>query len=92
MTTVLRSLLGAIGNAEAVAHDRVEMDGPIGAYAADVGRRELRPADVVRIVEAEIAERRAAVATYEGIGRPDLSATMAAEIGLLSGYLDSDAE
>lgn len=53
-TSVLRSLLGAIGNAEAVDTTADPNSGPIGAFASDVLRHELGDDDVHEMVEAEI--------------------------------------
>ncbi len=85
-TTVLRSLLAAIGNAEAVDVVADPNSGPIGAFAADIRRSELDDADVARILAAETDERREAINTYSQAGRPDLVEAMEAEIEVLSRY------
>lgn len=83
---VLRSLLGAIGNAEAVALS--EADGEnIGLFSGERSRRRLTAEDVLGVVHSEIAERRVAIATYREIDRSDLAETMMTEIELLSSYL-----
>jgi uncharacterized protein YqeY len=91
--SALRSLLGAIGNAEAVS---VPSDvGPagssehiagavVGVGAAEVSRRQLTDDDVATIVRAEIAERRSAMELY---GSSAASHRLAAEIVVLEGLL-----
>jgi hypothetical protein len=75
--SVVRSALGAIGNAEAVAADPAQPSGAPGAAiagavaglgAAEVPRRPLTEADVAAIVRAEAAEREVAAAGYERSG------------------------
>lgn len=89
----LRSLLGAIGNAEAVA---VPVDGDVtqsehvagavaGVGAAEAERRVLSDADVAELVRAEIRERRSAMAVY---GSSERSHRLAAEVVVLEGLLD----
>ncbi len=85
-TRVLRSLLAAIGNAEAVDTTADPDFGTVGAFASDVERLELNDADVVRIVAAEVAERREAINTYLGVDRSDLAEVMETEIEVLTRY------
>ncbi len=86
-TMALRSLLAAIGNAEAVDVVADPNSGPTGAFAADVQRNELDEFDVARIVEAEVTERREAISTYRQVDRLDLVEAMEAEIEVLSRYI-----
>lgn len=95
----LRSALAAIENAEAVDVAQTAENGatgraslaieqiPIGAGAADVARRRLTEDDVERIVRGEVAEREAAVATYERAGQGDRAVRLREEIRVLSGHL-----
>jgi hypothetical protein len=55
-----------------------------GLGAAEAERRRLSPAQVAAIVQAEIDERRAAAAQYEGAGRTDRAARLAAEAQALA--------
>jgi uncharacterized protein len=81
----LRSLASAIDNAEAV-------EGParhgvkLGVGAGDVERRRLSLSDVDRIVAGEIAEREAAAAQYERLGRLHEAHALRAEIALLEPF------
>lgn len=83
--TVLRSVLGAIENAEAV--EGVSSSEGIVGYG-DVARRSLEPAAVVAIVEGEIAEREEHVAGYASIGQTDRAEMLRVEVEILRGYVD----
>jgi uncharacterized protein len=94
--TALRTALGAVANAEAVAVDpepaAVTGDGAIagavaGLGAADVPRRELTAAAVAAIVRAEVDERRSAAAAYERSGEVERAATLHAEADVLDAVL-----
>ncbi len=91
--SALRSLLGAIGNAEAVAvaADAAPVSASehvagaaLGVGAAEVSRRQLTDDDVAEIVHAEIAERRSAMELY---GSSAASHRLAAEVVVLEGLL-----
>ncbi len=88
--TVLQETLAAIDNAEAPpAVTGPLSDGPIagsveGVGATEVRRRALTPAEVAAIVEHEIAERRAAAASYTSHGRADEAARLTAQAELLA--------
>lgn len=88
--SALRSALGAVGNAEAVAP--AEPGAPfrptLGVGAADVARRELSLEDVRAIVRAEIDDRFAAAAQYELHGRGDEATRLRAEGDVLLGVLE----
>lgn len=74
----LRSVLGALDNAEAVAAPEppVGGDSPIagalsGLGAGEAARRELTHDDISAVVTAEIAELRANADDYERLGHTD---------------------
>ncbi|KGN40934.1 GatB/YqeY domain-containing protein [Knoellia aerolata] len=91
----LRSTLGAIDNAEALTAQEVTPtagDGPIAGATTGLGssetqRRVLSPQDVVALVEAEIAERRAASEEIEEAGRPDRAADLRREADVIEAAL-----
>ena len=89
----LREALAAIDNAGAVAPPDAPARGrepaPVagsvpGLGAAEAPRRRLTEADLASIVAAEIAERRAAAAEYDRLGRPREAARLRAEADLLA--------
>jgi uncharacterized protein YqeY len=93
----LRSVLGAIDNAEAVAHEPQSMstDGPIagarpGLGAGEAARLDLSETDVAAVVHAEIADRLDAAALYERAGATDRAGHLRAEAGVLSALLGDD--
>jgi uncharacterized protein len=95
----VRSALGAIGNAGAVPADEGSAtairtgsvyvaQAAAGAGATEVSRRQLSPADLRAIVEAEISERRATAAQYEQTGHADRAETLRREAQVLQAVLD----
>lgn len=82
----LRSLLAAIGNAGATKLSSDMPEVSLGAFSSDEQRLHLEPADIDRIVEAEISERREALTLYQNAGRPDIASQMEHEIRVLSRY------
>ena len=83
-----RSALSAIANAEAVEPD----SGPglrprIGVGAADVARRNPSDAELIEILEAEVAEREDAAAEYERLGRMEQALTLRAQAAILVRFL-----
>lgn len=79
-TSALRSVLAAIGNAEAVpAPDRPQPDGAsqhvaggtVGLASAEAERKRLTLEETARIVRDEISERQATADQYEAAGRPE---------------------
>ncbi|MEI7057984.1 hypothetical protein WBG06_19315 [Nocardioides sp. CCNWLW239] len=93
-TTVLRSTLSAIANAEAlpVTETALATDGPIAGAAIGVGateasRRDLSDEDIRSIIAAEQAERRAAASDMEAHGAGDRAEQLRAEAELLATYL-----
>ena len=90
--SVCRTALAAIDNAEARPVGEVPAAGAIeasrvGVGAADAARRELSEAQIRGIVEAEIAERRAAARLSAGAdaGR---DRALLQEIDILESFLD----
>ena len=90
----LRSVLGVISNAEAVPAEALEVagDSPIAGAATGVGsaeraRRELTDEEVVDIVRAEIADRRAAAAEYRDLGQTEAAVELDAAAEVLESHL-----
>lgn len=91
----LRSTLGAIDNAEAVAPaagpapDESPIAGAsVGVGSSEVARRELSEADVTAIVADEVRGLRAAAAEYTAAGRPEHAADVAHQATLLERFVD----
>jgi hypothetical protein len=89
----LRSALGAIANAEAVPVDQSAADpttsqhvagAAAGLGAAEAQRRGLTGAEVGQIVDAEITERMAAAADYEGRGYAEQARRLRREARVLA--------
>lgn len=85
---VLRSVLAAIANAEAidapgVAAGAIESS-PVGLGVSDVARRELTEEQIERVARAEIAEREAAARTCEGSGAPSEAARLRREAAVIA--------
>ncbi|HEX6195914.1 MAG TPA: hypothetical protein VFZ37_08390 [Jiangellaceae bacterium] len=91
-TRVIRRLMGAIGNAEAVRQpvdlppQVVNPGNPVVAARSDVPRAELAPHDVARIVAAEIDDLDGAIAEYESHGEPERAADLRDEKDVLERY------
>jgi len=81
---VLRALMAAIANAEAVELDPAQPRDVDGW--AEVPRRRLTPDDLSRILRREAAELHSAAGEYEGRGRPDQAARLRRRAGLVEGY------
>ena len=95
-TSALRSVIAAIGNAEAVslAPSRGQAGGDqhfagsaAGLGAAEAARRALTASDVASIVAAEAADRRAAAAQYEASGHADRAARLRHEAEVIEAAL-----
>jgi uncharacterized protein YqeY len=85
--SVLRATLGAIANAEAVPSDaRPNIDGR--DERTEMPRRELTEADVVAIVEREVAELHTDAAVHRNRGDVAPLADLEARIAVLDGYLE----
>ena len=99
--TALRSALAAIDNAEAVepapgrsllAAGHADLAGTVaGLGAAEVERRHLQEAEVEQIVQAEVADRRAAADAYERAGQAERAGRLRAEADVLSSHLGGPA-
>ena len=96
----LRSALAAIDNAEAVepapgspaAAGHANLAGTVaGLGAAEVERRHLQEAEVEQIVQAEVADRRAAADAYERAGQAERAGRLRAEAEVLSSHLGGPA-
>jgi uncharacterized protein len=96
----LRSALAAIDNAEAVEQlpgpspdaGHTHLAGTVaGLGAAEAERRSLQEAQVERIVQAEVDERREAARAYERAGQDDRARRLRAEADALSAYLAGPA-
>ncbi|MFI5499007.1 GatB/YqeY domain-containing protein [Nocardia asteroides] len=87
----LRSVLGAIDNAEAIDASAVKAgaleDSAVGLGAAEVPRRELSEADITAIVHREIDERRSAAAEYGRLGATERRDSLTAEADTLAALL-----
>jgi uncharacterized protein len=81
----LRSLAGAVDNAEAVASSGVP-DAKIGVGVGDVRRRRLSQADVDRIIAGEIAERAEAASEYERMRPVEEADALRAQISVLEHF------
>lgn len=95
-TAALRSAVAAIDNAEAVDPDAAPVatatsadvaGGVAGLGAAEVARRTLDEAEVLRVVRAEVDERQVAAADYERLGRADHAARLRAEAAAIATHL-----
>ena len=94
--SALRSALGALDNAGAVPAGQgpAAASGPhfagavAGLGAAEVPRRGLAAGEAERIVRAEIAEREAAAAGYEGAGHGEQARRLRQEARILASVLD----
>lgn len=94
IVSVLRETLAALDNAEAAdlfeapaPEHGVIAGGVKGLGAGEVVRKALSPEDAARVIEAELAERRAAVLTFERLGRADEANTLKAQIEVLEALL-----
>jgi uncharacterized protein YqeY len=93
-TTVLRSTLAAISNAEALpaAEASLTGDGPIAGAATGVGtteavRRNLTDDDIRAIISGEQTERMSAATDLEAHGAQEKAEQLRAEAELLAAYL-----
>lgn len=85
---VLRTLAGAIANAEAVPVDETRYVRPkIGAGMGETMRLRLSMTDLSAIVEEEIAERTVAAAQYDVLGKPDEARTLREQAEILVRFL-----
>ena len=87
---VLREAIAALDNAEAAdlaqapaAQPGVIAQSVAGLGAGEVARKALSPEEAAAVIEREVAERRAAAATFDGLGKPDESVKLRAQADLL---------
>ena len=89
LVTVLRTLMGAVANAEAVplspAHPK-EVQG-----WAEAPRRRLTAEDIASILQREAADLRAAADEYEEHGQPQEAARLRRSAGFVDRYLAGPA-
>ncbi|WP_327150424.1 hypothetical protein [Nocardia sp. NBC_01329] len=89
--SVLRAVLAAIDNAEAVDigdHRGGAVEAaPIGPGSAEVERRDLDENAIAEIVRAEIADRVSAASGYEAAGCSDRAAVLRAEAATLASFV-----
>ncbi|MFC4126567.1 hypothetical protein [Nocardia rhizosphaerae] len=89
--SALRTVLGAIDNAEAVDASDTRAgaleDSALGLGAAEVSRRDLTEDDILAIVRREIDERHTAAAEYDRLGATDRRDRLIAEAAALSAVL-----
>ncbi len=86
--TTLRSLLAAIGNAEAVADNNADNSPAVGARASEQPRRHLSTSDIDDVLRAEISERRQAIEEYRNLGVKDRAEALAEEIAIVKRYVN----
>lgn len=98
VVSVLRELLGALDNAEAVeaglapkVEAGVIAGGVTGLGAGEVPRRVLSREQVKALIARELDERRQAVATYQALGRADEVARLEAQLEAVEAVLASRA-
>lgn len=89
--SVLREMLAAIDNAEAVdasaappVQHGVIAGGVPGLGAGEVPRRRLTGDEATAIIEREIAERRAAASSYAALGRDPEAAALNRQADILA--------
>lgn len=81
----IRSLISAIGNAEAVEGPDT-YDPSIGGHA-DVPRKELTSDEVRSVISGELAEREAAAEQYRRLGQDDAAAELEEEVSVIGRYV-----
>jgi len=95
---VLRTVLGAIDNAEAVAPPATATSGSSegriagarrGVGAGDVARRDLSEGDVRAIVRAEVRDLRSSAEQYRGLEQHAEAARLRAQADLLEAHLST---
>ena len=86
--SALRSALAAVENAEAVPRAEPSSVAPaVGLGGTEAERRDLSPAEVRDLVLAEVADRRAAAAQLEQLGRDDRARRLLREAEVLESHL-----
>lgn len=88
--TTLRSVLGAIDNAEAIPVTEAKFPvEPVVGKSNEAPRKILTTDDIRRILEHEVAERRAASAQYARLGQQTEAERLQKTAGLIEGYLNT---
>jgi uncharacterized protein YqeY len=90
-TSVLRTTIGSLGNAEAVAVPETAPSttsehvagAHVGLGAAEADRRELTDSEAWAVVAAEADELESAAASWEGNGQTDRAAELRAQADVL---------
>ena len=86
---VLRALIAAVDNAQAVpiggGHQRYVVH-TFGDASAEVPRLMLDVAQVERLLEGEIANRRMAAEQFDALARPERAAELRAEAAVVARY------
>lgn len=89
-TSLLRAILAALDNAEAIsvgtAHDRYQVRA-FGDPSVEAPRRVLSEADVRNVLLREMADREAAAHEFEKLGRLDEAERLRNEVSLIARYV-----
>ncbi len=90
--SLLRTLMAALDNAEAVTVDLSTLPKVATTERYEVPRKELTSAEVQQLLERELAERQRAHAGYVALGLDDEATRMQTEIELVASYLYTASE
>ena len=86
--TTLRSVLGAIDNAEAIPVSEAKFPvEPVVGKSNEAPRKILSPDDIRQILQHEIEDRRAASTEYARLGQQAEAERLQKAAGLIEGYL-----
>lgn len=84
----LRATIAAIANAEAPEADlRSSSAEPVVGELVEHRRLELRPADIERILRAEVADRTDTIERFEAVGRTDEADEIRIERSVIERYV-----
>lgn len=83
---VLRTLIAALDNAEAVPGEYTALPRAFGDPSGEVARRELDADTVEALLASEVESRLAAASDYERHGRTDEAARLRDETALVARY------
>jgi uncharacterized protein YqeY len=89
-TSVYRSLIAAIDNAQAVPLEvprRMDRLLAFGDRSAERSRRSLRPSELEALITAEASERRAAAQQLMDVGQAERAGRLRAEAALIEAFL-----
>lgn len=87
---VLRALIGAVDNAQAVPLDPARKPADVGVFgdrSNEVARKALGADDLRRILETQITERETAAQELERLGHADRADMLRAEAAIVARYL-----